>query len=219
MNSKVIFLDWDGTIAKKDVANKAAIIRGKMLGVNFTKKHIQEAQKTHAHYDINKKLISKYTGVTDKKLLTEIMTNLFQYYYLGVVNEEKQDIFYKDMIIVLKEMKKKYGLKLVIVTTLRQDIVEPALQIVEQERLFDAVFGEPADLCFTKLDLCKKAAKKYGKPLLMIGDRKDDIESGRAVGAKTVYCTWGSEDNNHTITDYIIKKPVKLKKIFAELNK
>ncbi len=218
LKSKVIFFDWDGTIAKKDVANEAAIRRGKTLGVNFTKKYILEAQKTHAHYDVNRKLISDYTGVKDKDLLTAMMTDMFQYQYLGVVNEQKNKIFYEDIISVLKRLKKKFGLKLVIVSTLRHDIIEPSLDIVSETGLFDDIFAEDAKLSFTKLELCEKAAKIYGKPLLMIGDRRDDITAGKKVGAKTVYCTWGSEDNNHDHADYFIDEPKGLIRIINELN-
>src|SRR3989344_7532244 len=104
-------------------------------------------QKTHAHYDINKAALRKYTGVTDERTLTVMMTNLFQLHYLGVVHEWKENVFYSGMLDALKLLKQR-GATLSIITTVRQDIVEPALEALGYRNLFAGIYGNTPDLAY-----------------------------------------------------------------------
>jgi len=67
-----ILFDWDGTIAKKEVAEEASLRRCTTLDLVITPEQMREMQKTHAHYDINKAALRKYTGVTDERMLSLI---------------------------------------------------------------------------------------------------------------------------------------------------
>ena len=207
---KTIFFDWDGTLVKKEVAEEASIRRGKTLGIKFSRKYMQEAQKTHAHYIDNLDAIEKYTGIKDKRIKTEIMTNLFQLHYLAVVNEQKENIFYKDILKVLKEIKKD-NVTYVIISTIREDIIKPALELVKLNHLFEGVFGNTPDLKYSKKDLVDKAVSKFGKPYLVVGDREDDLIAGKDVGAETAYAQWGHGfDKNKELADYVLEKPTNL---------
>src|SRR5574341_477999 len=105
MNVHIAF-DWDGTIAKKEVVEEANERRCKTLDISIPPEKLREMQKTHAHYEINKEAIRKYTGVTDERTQTIIMTNLFHLHYLGVVNEWKDKIFYPEMKEIMQKLKK-----------------------------------------------------------------------------------------------------------------
>ncbi len=202
-----IAFDWDGTIAKKEAVEEANIRRCKTLDISIPLEKLREMQKTHAHYEINKEAIRKYTGVTDERIQTIIMTNLFHLHYLGVVNEWKERVLYPGMKEVLKELKKA-GTTMSIVTTLRTDIVEPTLEVLGMRNFFGAVYGNTPDLIYKKEDLLKKALTDCGEVHMMIGDREEDMKAGRAVKAKTAFAGWGhGELTDKKLADTILKSP------------
>ena len=170
-------------------------------------------QKTHAHYDINKAALRKYTGVTDERTLTIMMTNLFQFHYLGVVNEWKERIFYDGMLDAFKKLKGKKN-TLSIVTTLRQDIVEPVLEALGYRNFFAGIYGNTPDLAYTKEQLARKAVSECGEAHWVVGDREDDLKAGKAVGAKTAFASWGhGELKDKKLADIVLVTPEELIKL------
>lgn len=205
-----IALDWDGTIAKKEVAEEASIRRCKTLDVTMTPEKMRELQKDHSHYDINREAIQKYTGVTDKRAQTTIMTNLFQLHYLGVVNEWKNKIFYPGIKQTLEKLKQQ-GHTLSIITTLRTDITEQALEILEMRNIFGKIYGNTPDLIYTKEQLAEQALTDCKEVHYIIGDREEDMQAGRKVKAKTIFASWGhGELKDKKLADKILKTPEEL---------
>jgi phosphoglycolate phosphatase-like HAD superfamily hydrolase len=135
--SKILF-DWDGTIAKPDVARMASERRFKTLGQTIEAAWLKEAMKNNDHYKVNKQLISKYTGLTDDKELTTIMTDIFKYHYLGVIHEMGNKALYDGMINVIKKLHDK-GHKLAIATTLRSDLIRYSLKVLNMDMYFEKV--------------------------------------------------------------------------------
>jgi phosphoglycolate phosphatase-like HAD superfamily hydrolase len=202
-----IAFDWDGTIAKKEVVEEANIRRCKTLDISLSLEKLRELQKTHAHYDINRKAIQKTTGITDERTQTIIMTNLFQFHYLCVVNEWRNKIFYTGMPETIKKLKKE-GNALSIVTTLRADIIEPALEALGMRNLFGRIYGNTPDLIYSKLDLAKQALTDCKEVHCLIGDREEDMAAGKMIGAKTAFATWGhGELKKKELADVILKTP------------
>ncbi|MBI4146655.1 HAD family hydrolase [Candidatus Woesearchaeota archaeon] len=201
-----IVFDWDGTLVHKEIAEEASERRGKTLGISFAAGQLGQLLKTNGHYQHNKEAIEQYTGIKDEKLKTSIMTSIFQYHYLGVCNEKKLNVFYPGILQTLTELKKQ-GARLTIATGLRQDIIEPALQLLGID-LFDKVYGNTPDLAFSKEQLVKKALTECGEIHLMVGDRKEDLEAGKAVKAKTAHAIWGhGTEDCRTLADYMLRKP------------
>ncbi|VVB81195.1 Phosphoglycolate phosphatase [uncultured archaeon] len=202
-----IAFDWDGTIAKKEVAEEASIRRCKTLDIKMTSEKMQELQKTHAHYDINRQRILEYTGIKDERTQTIIMTNLFQLHYVGVVNEWKDKIFYPGMKEAITKLKKQ-GHTLSIITTLRTDIIEPALEALGMRNIFGKVYGNTPDLIYSKEELAKQALTDCKEVHLVVGDREEDLMAGRAVKAKTAFAQWGhGELKDKKLADAILKTP------------
>src|SRR3972149_5581752 len=112
-----IAFDWDGTIAKKEAVEEANVRRCKTLDISIPLEKLREMQKTHAHYEINREAIQKYTGITDPKQQTKIMTEILKLDYTAVANEWKEKTFYPGMLDTIKKLPKE-GNKLSIVTTL-----------------------------------------------------------------------------------------------------
>lgn len=212
-----IAFDWDGTIAKKEVAEEASIRRCKTLDIKMTSDRMRELQKTHGHWDINRERIQEYTGIKDERTQTIIMTNLFQLHYVGVVNEWKDKIFYEGMKEAVT-MLKKTGHTLSIVTTLRTDIIEPALEILGMRNIFGKVYGNTPDLIYSKEELVKQALTDCGEVHLVIGDREDDLMAGKAVKAKTAFAHWGhGELKDKKLADFELKNPEDILKFAKSL--
>lgn len=204
---KHICLDWDGTIAKKEVSEEASLRMCKTLDIGMTSEEMREMQKTHAHYAVTQEAIQKYTGVKDKRLQTAIMTSTFQLHYLGVVNEWKQDCFYPGMKDSLQALVKQ-GATLSIVTTLRTDIIEPALEVLKMRNLFGKIYGNTPDLAFSKEQLIQQALTDCGEVHAMVGDREEDLRAGRSVSAKTAYSMWGhGELKDKKLADAVLEMP------------
>ena len=205
-----IAFDWDGTIAKKEAVEEANVRRCKTLDITIPPEKLREMQKTHAHYEINREAIQKYTGITDTQQQTKIMTELLKLHYTAVAHEWKQKIFCPGMLEVLKKLHKE-GIKLTIVTTLITDTIECTLQILGIRQFFHAVYGNTPDLAYTKEQLLKKALTDCGEVHLIVGDREEDMKAGRAVKAKTAFAAWGhGELTDKKLADVVLKTPEEL---------
>ncbi len=209
---KIIF-DWDGTIAKPDVAREAATRRLKTLGHKVDDAWLKEAQKNNDHYKLNKQLITKYTGLVDDKEVTTIMTDIFKLHYLGVMNEMKNKALYEGMFNVVKTLHAK-GHKLAIASTLRSDLIKHSLKILNMEMYFEKVYGNTPDLKYSKRDVVEMAKKNLDGADYMIGDKEEDILSGKAVKAKAIYVTWGMTDSDFKgMAEFSVDKPEEILKI------
>jgi phosphoglycolate phosphatase-like HAD superfamily hydrolase len=205
-----IAFDWDGTIAKKEAVEEANNRRCKTLDISIPLEKMREMQKTHAHYEINREAIQKYTGIKDQAQQTKIMTELLKLHYTAVANEWQEKTFCPGMLEVLKTLHKE-GNKLSIVTTLITDTIECTLQILGIRNLFHAVYGNTNDLAYTKEQLLKKALTDCGEIHLMIGDREEDMKAGKAAKAKTAFAAWGhGELTDKKLADVVLKTPEEL---------
>lgn len=193
---KAIIFDWDGTIAKVEVANLAAHRRALSLGIDDSLDDIKLKQKDHSHYNDAKKAIKKIYDLDNNVLVTEKMTEIFKKYYIEVV-DENTEIFYQGMKSVLLKLKDKY--ELIIATTLRQDIIESVLKKLDFE-IFTSIYGNTPSLSHSKERLVKKACKDY-ECIAIVGDREEDILAGKMYNLKTVSVAWGQstakDANNH----------------------
>ena len=210
-----ICFDWDGTLAKPDVAREASSRRGKWLSVGSDHEYLKVAQKTNVHYNLYREALEKYTGVSDKKLLTEMMTNIFQIHYLSVVHELQEKIFY-DGILTLLAMLKKENHTLSIASTLRLDIIEPVLISLDKKQFFSKIYANTPDLSFEK-DYLVKLANEYGTLHFMVGDKEEDLLAGKRVHAKTVFVSWGAGDLTHPeLADYVVNTPQELANVLLK---
>lgn len=182
-----ICFDWDGTLAKKDVAKEASIRRSKNLGELYDEDWLDDAMKDDSHFDRNKKLIEEYIGLEDEGLQTQIMTNLFQFHYLGVVQDMGKESLFTGIESLLNDLAKEHNLY--VTTTLRQDIVKPSIDNLSLDQYFTDVLGNDAKLSYSKKDILHS----IDKPIhYMVGDKPSDMEAGKAVDAEPILVTWGT---------------------------
>jgi len=207
-----IIFDWDGTIAKPDVAMQASERRFKTLGQNVDPEWLKNALKNNEHYAVNKKLISEYTGIIDDDELTTIMTDILKFHYTAVVKEWKDKSLYPGMRDVIIELAKKN--KLFIASTLRQDLIDYSLKNLGLDKYFVKTFANTPDLKFSKAQLVKSASGNSKDKFFMIGDKEEDILAGNASGTKTIYVTWGVTGSDFKgEADFTADKPEDILKI------
>lgn len=212
---KIIF-DWDGTIAKPDVATIAATRRLTTLGQSVNPEWLKQALKNNDHYKLNKQLISKYTGIVDDKELTTIMTDIFKLHYLGVMHEMGNKAVYDGMLEVIKKLHSNKH-KLAIASTLRSDLIRHSLKVLNMEAYFEKVYGNTPDLKYSKKDVVEMARKNLDGADFMIGDKEEDILAGKSIKAKTIYVTWGvSGSDFRGKADYSVDKPEEILKIIKK---
>ncbi len=193
MKNKIIFFDWDGTLQSKEVSEQANVSRTKFYSKDLSEKEIIKLQhnQNNDHYAVVQDFIRERLSLVNISEIKIFQAVFFSYFYLNYVKENKDKVLLFD-IIKLRELKKRYNLKFVIITSLYEATINASLRIHGIEDLFDGVYGCPVDLSSTKVDNLKEAISKVeGEPICMIGDRGEDIEAGKEFGLKTIYCNYG----------------------------
>ena len=212
---KIIF-DWDGTIAKHDIATEAALRRFKTISHFVDSDLTKHASKTGDNYKISKQIISKYTGISGDKECTAFATDIFKLHYLAVMHEMGDKALCDGMLEVIRKLYTK-GHKLAIVSTLRSDLVKYSLKILKMDAFFEKVYANTPDLKYSKKDVVEMAKKNLGNVDYMIGDTEEDVRAGKSVNAKTIYVTWGASDASFLgISDHSISKSEDILKIIIK---
>ena len=211
MNS-IIVLDFSGTLTHEEIAQEASNRRFKFLGQKVNQKWLKRALANNDHYQLNKKLISRQTGLKDDRELTIIMTDLFKYFTLQVVNQRKNKAFQPGIIAVLKKLKKQ-GYSLAVVSGTRTDIIKNVFKITGHEKLIDYIFGQPPELGFSNEQLLACCAR-HGRIAYIVGDKLTDLVPAKKYRAKTIFVTWGHPLGQEKQTaDFTISQPKGLLKI------
>ena len=113
---------------------------------------------------------------------------------LGSVDSSKYKTIKSKFSFNFDVIKKLFddGHTLIIASTLRQDLLEYSMINLGIREYFKAIYANTPDLRFEKLDLIQQAVKHHGEAQFMIGDKEEDVISGKFVGAKTIYVKWGA---------------------------
>ncbi|MAG19865.1 hypothetical protein CL618_00335 [archaeon] len=221
---KIIAIDFSGTLIKPEIAELASKKRFQILQTEIPK-NLKQMLADNKHYDLNKEQISRLTNIkknmkikyntnskqqvelTGEQILTQIMTNLFQFAMYQVAKEK--DIFPKNLIEILKKIKSK-GYKLAIVSGIREDIISGMLNI-SNCTIIDYIFGQNPILSYSNKELLNKIK---GKIEYVIGDKLSDIQPAKELKAKSIFVKWGHPTGGEEkLADFTIKKPKELLEI------
>ncbi len=126
-----------------------------------------------------------------------------------------------DGIEELLSLLNKEGVKVGIGSSKPQDFVHIILQKVDLEKYFDSIVGsDPKTVESTKTEIISKCIDSFNLPknakILMIGDRKFDIDGAHSVGipcAAVLYGYGSEEEFKKHNADYIAKSTEELKQI------
>ena len=205
---KTIFFDFDGTLISKRVSILANKKRTQFFSKNFDKKNLEKIQrKSDNHYSIVQNIIRKSLNLDfDMEELVSIQGTFFSYFYIKTIERNLEKYLVVDFK-KLKKLKKKYNLKFVIATSLIKPTIYGALNVLKQKDLFDDVFYCDIFLKKTKKDIVNIAFEKYKKynPILMCGDKIDDIKAGNNIRVKTIQTFFDKKDDKIKEADFIVK--------------
>lgn len=196
---KVVFFDWDGTLCSKEVSQEANVKRTQFFNPKMSRDEIVQGQhnNNNEHYLSVREQIKNNVGDIGEDYVRTFQATIFGYYYVKTIHESDQDyfLFNRDM---LEELKKRFNVEYVIVTSLYEGSINGALKNMDLDSMFDGVYACPTDLSTDKMDNLARAVKDYTeigyKPVAMLGDRGEDIDAGNYHGLDTIFCNYGHGD-------------------------
>ena len=205
---KTIFFDFDGTLISKKVSILANKKRTEFFSKNFDKKNLEKIQiKSDNHYSIVQNIIRESLNLDfDMEEVASIQGTFFSYFYIKTIEKNPEKYLVVDFK-KLKKLKNKYNLKFVIATSLIKPTIYGAINVLKQKDLFDDVFYCDIFLKKTKKEIVKSAFEKYKKynPILMCGDKPDDIKAGNNIGVKTIQTLFDKKDEKIKEAVFIVK--------------
>jgi len=209
---KIVVFDFSGTILKKEIPEEASKRRLAWLGKKVSKTYLRKALAKDAHYKLNKKLLSIYTGIKDDKLLTIFSTNLFKIHMLALAKEKKQGIFRPGILDVIRKLRRKY--KIAITSGIRTDIIFSMLLLTKTNKLIDYICAQNPSLDFSNSQLLN-CVIKLGTIAYVIGDKLTDIQAAaKKPKIKTIFLKGGHPlGREEKQADFVAEKPSDILKI------
>lgn len=211
MTIKVIFFDFDGTIA--DTLNAFVNITNR-LAVGFGYQPISPEEITHLK-NLSSRQIIKQSGIPILKfpfLISKIKSEL---------NSEIQTIKafpgIKETLIELRSQVDRIG----ILSSNSKDNIAAFLEINDLHHLFDFIYTEAA--IFSKSRAIKKIlVQEKVKPeeSIYIGDETRDIEAAKRSQVKAIAVTWGFNSKEILAAqnpDLLVERPSELVDAIASL--
>jgi len=225
MVDKIVMVDFGGTLILPFVPEESNVKRYEILHLDIpTDEEHKKMHATKSHYEVVKDAIEKECGIKNdmeflytqnkgkqielsgEEIKTTIMTDLFKFCMYKVVNEHKDKIFEPTFIEALKEIKKR-GYKLAIVSGMRSDIITGVLNISGCDVEFDYIYGQDPVLSRDDNNIQIEELQQHGQISFIIGDKSDDFDPAKKVGAKTIFVSWGHpRGGEEEIADFVIKE-------------
>ena len=195
MRERIIFFDWDGTIVSTKISERANFERSKVLLGEDRAEESLNLQRGNGenHYEMIQRILNEITGIDDLDDIKRMQVYFFSFFYLKYFRDNPSEYLIADLE-KLKELKEKYNLKFIVITRLYKGIIEGCLKKIDLKKdIFDDYWGIESNLRGEKIDFISDAMKKYSdcEPVMMIGDKEDDIMPGKHHNLKTIFCHYG----------------------------
>ena len=188
-----LLFDFDGTLLDTNelIIQTFLSVLGKRYPGRFTKEDV-------LHF-IGPSLKQTFDSI-DETLTEELIK---EYRAWNIEMHDQMAVEFDGVAETLRILKAR-GLKMAIVSTKRQDIIQRGLKLMGIEDIFEVVIAlddvvtpkpdpEPLLLALERLDATKEEA-------LMIGDNSHDIEGGHNAGVRTAGVTWTAKGEAYLAT-------------------
>ncbi len=185
--NKLIVLDWDGTIIKKNILDTASSLRAETINGD---KNNMESMK-------------RYTGIFDDYPIKIELNHLLHMHYLHFININGDQVFYPDVLHYLHEWSDK-GYKIVIVSNLWSKTVEQSIDILGYSKLFGSVYANSEDLIYDKKSILEQLLTELDRPFIYIGDDLEDVSACKDLGIKSAVVLWGRQWDSEVYPDYLL---------------
>jgi len=188
---KTIIFDWDGTLHESLYIYKPAFLEA----YSYLEKH-RYVEK----YDWNDLEIASFLGRNPKemwetfkpKLSNDIInkvSSIISEYMLELIKQGKAKL-YEGALDVLKELKEA-GYMLVYLSNSKNYYMEAMKNTFALDKYFDSFYCSQMYNYIPKPNILGRIKKSFPQKMLMIGDRRLDIDTGIENGAYTIGCLYG----------------------------
>ena len=211
MTIKIIFFDFDGTIA--DTFNKLVGITNQ-LAVNFGYKPLGEEELAQIK-NLSSRQIIKYSGISIFK---------FPLLLAKIKSELRAEIYnikaFPEIESALLELKNQVG-KIVILSSNSKENILAFLETNNLQNSFDFIYTEAA--LFSKSKVINRILKQENiKPeeSIYIGDETRDIDAAKRSRVKAIAVSWGFNSQQILAEhnpDFLVHQPKELIDIIKNL--
>lgn len=232
--SRIVVVDFSGTLIKPFVAEEANLKRYDILGIPKPSNAMQKKLLgTKAHYRTIRDYIQDKFEISDdmkitfvqcygsefelsgKDVKTMIMTDLFRNGMYWVAAKYGKAIYREGMLDSLDVIQKR-DYKLAIVSGIRKDIITGMFAITKCPVKFGYIYGQDPVLSLDDNQFLNEQLAKQGRIEFIIGDKLEDLKPADSLEppAKSVFLrgghpTGGEED----FADFSISSPKELEDI------
>jgi FMN phosphatase YigB (HAD superfamily) len=203
---KILAIDFDGALLKHRAFKKAHLKWFKVMGVLLNDPSVNKYANLENYFEKVHVVMKRYLGEVSHEVRVKFARVI---YSMSLIAEVQQKDVVTSFVKYLKTLKKRY--KLALITTAPEDSVEPMLEKLKLNKLFDIIYKSPIDRHPDKKQLFKEFIKKYSKPLFYIGNGDKDILNCKKAGIKTISVNWVSKGKYKG--DFDVKTVKELSKI------
>lgn len=190
-DTKTIIFDWDGTLHESMVIYYDA----------FTVAYNHLVSRGYAKpRSFSKEEVSKFLGVNPKDMWTSVLPTLTDQIFseasqmvsdaMAKAIAEKKARLYPHAIEVLQYLKEK-GYVLVYLSNSKNYYMDAMRNAFDLDRFFSHYFVSEMYQYIPKKNILERVKDQLKSPMVMIGDRELDIETGRYNNIKTIGCSYG----------------------------
>lgn len=195
-NIKTIFFDYDGTLHNSV----------KIYVPAFKKAYAFLVEKGYAESkEWSDKEISYWLGFNPQDMWEKFMPNISKELRekcssiisneIKVQIQQGKPILYEGSLEVLKYLKDK-GYHLVLISNCKIYYKEFHSKLFKLDSYFESLVCSEEYNFNPKYDVLKNIKDKYPEDMIIIGDRKQDIEAGKKNNIYTIGCTYGFAMHN-----------------------
>lgn len=217
-NIRTIFFDYDGTLHNSIKIYAPAFRKAYAYLVNEGK--AEERQWTDAE-------ISYWLGFNPEEMWKNFMPQLdaeLRNKCSAIISEEMKSLveegkpeFYEGALETLAFLKAQ-GYSLVLISNCKSYYKQCHSELFQLERYFEEFACSEEYDFIPKYDILKRIKSKYPEKMVIIGDRKQDIEAGKLNGIYTIGCRYGFPlEGELDAADMLIDDIRELKDLFLPL--
>lgn len=188
---KTIIFDWDGTLHESMVIYYPALMKSI---------HYLTDQGYISHKTISEEDAKCYIGMNPKDMWKTFMPELDENItsqasqivsdtMLDLIVQKKARL-YPQALEILQALKNK-GYTLIYLSNSKTYYMNKMNESFGLDRYFDHMICSEMYGFMPKKDILASIKHQFEQPIVMVGDRLIDIETGRTNGAKTIGCAYG----------------------------
>lgn len=208
---KTIIFDWDGTLHESMVIYYPAL----MKSIRYL-----TDQGYISHKTISEEDAKRYIGMNPKDMwktflpeldesITSKASQIISEAMIDAIDQRKARL-YPQALEILQALKNK-GYTLIYLSNSKTYYMNKMREAFGLNRYFDYMICSELYGFMPKKDILASIKHQFEQPMVMVGDRLIDIETGQTHGAKTIGCAYGYgslDELKHA--DYIINNLIEI---------